>query len=181
MPTIGIVSDTHVPDKVRCLNPRLVSALKNAGVEAILHAGDISGPEVIDELGAIAPVYAVRGNRDWLRLPHLPLELRAEFGGVRVGLAHGHGGWRTYLLSKLQYLVHGYRLKNYLNYLLPTFSNVDVIVFGHSHNPENLRLAGKLIINPGSTCISSHRTFPPSYGLLQIQDQDHYSAEIIPI
>ena len=54
---IGLISDTH-----NLLRPEARQAL--AGVACILHAGDICGQAVLDELGAIAPVTAVRGNND---------------------------------------------------------------------------------------------------------------------
>ena len=59
---VGLISDTH-----GLLRPRVHEAL--AGVELILHAGDVGGDEILDELSLIAPVLAVFGNTD-LRLRH---------------------------------------------------------------------------------------------------------------
>ncbi len=64
---LGVVADTHVPDKAKTLNPQVLAILRQAEVSAILHAGDISSPGVLTALGEIAPVYAVLGNRDWVR------------------------------------------------------------------------------------------------------------------
>ena len=74
--TLGVISDTHVPDRVRQLDPQAFGIFQAAGVQAILHAGDVSGPQLLAQLEQIAPVYAVKGNRDFLWLPHLPAELR---------------------------------------------------------------------------------------------------------
>ena len=66
MITLGVVADTHVPDRARQINPDLLRVLRQAQVQAILHAGDVCSQVVLDQLGQIAPVYAVRGNRDWI-------------------------------------------------------------------------------------------------------------------
>ena len=68
MVTLGVVTDSHVPDRMRALPDALWPAL--AGVDAILHAGDVCVPRVLAALEQVAPVYAVAGNRDiFLRLP----------------------------------------------------------------------------------------------------------------
>ena len=79
---IGLISDTH-----GLLRPEALQAL--AGVEHIIHAGDIGGPEVIERLRGIAPVDAVRGNNDkgaWAA--NLPLCLALEFDGVGIHVIH---------------------------------------------------------------------------------------------
>ena len=90
MVRVGVVADSHIPDRMRALPPTALEAL--AGVDAILHAGDICVQRVLDALAAVAPVYAVRGNRDLLL--RLPLDRELSFEVVKVGLTHGHGGWR---------------------------------------------------------------------------------------
>jgi len=91
MITLGIIADTHVPDRVPQLNPRIFSIFREAGVQAILHAGDACSSDVLSQLGEIAPVHAVRGNRDSTRLAYLPRKLTLEFGGLTIGMMHGHG------------------------------------------------------------------------------------------
>lgn len=84
---IGVISDTHITEGGRrVLPPRLWDDF--AGVELILHAGDLVAPRVITELETIAPVLAVAGNND-APAPNLPLFRRLELGGLIVGLAHG--------------------------------------------------------------------------------------------
>ena len=71
---LGVVADTHIPDRVRSLHPDLLPGLKAANAEVILHAGDICSPVVLAELSQVAPVVAVRGNRDWA----LPVHCRGR-------------------------------------------------------------------------------------------------------
>src|SRR5690606_32960928 len=81
---IGLISDTHGR-----LAPEVVERL--AGVERILHAGDVGGPEILDELAAIAPVDAVWGNTDGFALRAVTREsVELDLGGLRFGMAHGH-------------------------------------------------------------------------------------------
>ena len=61
---LGVISDTHIPDRARRLNERVIPVFREAGVSAILHAGDVSTPRVLKQLEEVAPVYATRGNRD---------------------------------------------------------------------------------------------------------------------
>ena len=80
---IGLISDTH--GLVRADVHRAL-----AGVEMILHAGDVGGSEILDELALIAPVHAVLGNTDSpFELP-LPLALDLTLGGLRIHVSHGH-------------------------------------------------------------------------------------------
>src|SRR5581483_9599903 len=80
---IGLISDTH-----GLVRPDVHTAL--AGVELILHAGDVGGDDVLHELETIAPVHAVQGNTDPPGHPRLPLAVDLEIGGVRVHVSHGH-------------------------------------------------------------------------------------------
>jgi len=60
--TLGLISDTHLPDRLRALPPEVFDALD--GVDLILHAGDVGTLAVLDQLSTIAPVVAVHGNDD---------------------------------------------------------------------------------------------------------------------
>ena len=76
--TIGIVSDTH-----GTLHPRVLDVLRDAGVERILHAGDVGDYSVLSAMAAVAPVVAVRGNVDRSGpVADLPLEVRLDIGGA---------------------------------------------------------------------------------------------------
>ena len=124
--TIGLVSDTH-----NLVRPEIFSALD--GVELILHAGDVGGRSVIDELSAIAPVRAVYGNTDIPGEPGLQAHLALVIDGLSIHVSHGHevGGGPT--AEKL--------LSRY---------TADIIVFGHTHQPLVERSGRRLVINPGA-------------------------------
>ena len=176
---LGVIADTHVPDKAKALHPRVLPILRQSGVSAILHAGDITSPSVLDALGEIAPVYAVLGNRDWVHLRHLPLHQTLTFDSVTLGLTHGHGGLRSYIIGKFHYIAEGYNLERLKPRLLETFPTASVIVFGHTHRPIIRWLNGKLFFNPGSTCLTDKRDIPPSIGMLYIQPGGLVKGEIV--
>ena len=176
--TLGVVADTHVPDRARQLNPILTSTFRAAGVKAILHCGDVCTPEVLETLGKIAPVYAVRGNRDVYRLSNLPRRLTLEFVGVKIGLMHGHGRWYNYLYERVEYIFAGIRPGRYRRRALKTFDEqVKVVVFGHIHKPIQEWIEGRLIFNPGSACCTDNTDLPPSAGLLHLDSEGKIEAE----
>ncbi len=130
MTKIGIISDTHgglCPDVFKHFE----------GVQAILHAGDIGNEDVLIELEAIAPVYAVRGNVDFFEAArNLPRKRIETFEGVRFGMVHGDVFERASIYDQL----------------IPYFAkdNVDAIVFGHTHE-KYIKKEGKIwLINPGA-------------------------------
>ena len=116
---IGIISDTH-----GYIDPRLAAAF--AGVDAIVHAGDIGGMHVLDALRAMAPVHAVYGNNDEKK-DTLGLRLHEDFdlGGVRFHLVHQ------------------------LPHARPE-PGTQVVVFGHSHRTLVEDREGVLYVNPGA-------------------------------
>lgn len=136
---IGLISDTH-----GLLRPEALAAL--AGVEEIIHAGDIGGPEVIDGLCAVAPVHAVRGNNDrgpWSE--KLPPRLLL----TRMGLS-------IHVLHDLNELAEGGREGRF-----------DVVVAGHSHKPGVVERGRILLVNPGSAGPRRFR-LPVTIGYLTI-------------
>ena len=150
---IGVLSDTHLPMRARSLPAILFEAFE--GVEAILHAGDLACEEVLIELGALAPVYAVRGNVDppelWSRLP---LDRVLTFAGLKVGLTHGHGTSGSTPERALRRFAA---------------DTVACVVFGHSHDPLCERRGDVLLFNPGSP--TDRRRQPQhSYGILTIEN-----------
>jgi putative phosphoesterase len=178
---LGVIADTHVPDKAKALHPRVLPILRQSGVSAILHAGDISSNGVLAALGEIAPVYAVLGNRDWVFIRRLPLHRTLSFDGVTLGLTHSHGGLRNYIIGKFQYIAEGYNLEHFKPRLLETFPAADVIVFGHTHRPLIRWVNGKLFFNPGSTCLTDKRNIPSSLGMLYIRPGGQTTGEIVPL
>ncbi len=119
---VGVISDTH-----GLVRPEAVAAL--AGSELIIHAGDVGGPEVLEELGRVAPVVAVRGNNDrgaWAE--DLP-----DFEAVEID------GAFVYVLHDLKELD-----------IAPAAAGFRVVVSGHSHKPLVEERRGVLYLNPGS-------------------------------
>ena len=139
---VGLISDTH-----GILRPTVREAL--AGVELILHAGDVEGDAVLDELELIAPVHAVLGNCDAPGTPRLVPALGLEIGGVRVHVSHGHEvGMPTPERLLARY-------------------DAAVLIYGHTHKPLITRADGRLVVNPGA---AGPRLFNlrPSVGVLTI-------------
>ena len=122
---IGLVSDTH-----GMVRPQLFDAL--AGVELILHAGDVGPDDVLVELETIAPVSAVFGNTDLPGNPRLFDELVLDIGGVSIHVSHGHE-FGSPTPAKL----------------LAVYTQ-QVLVYGHTHRQMITEAAGRLVINPGA-------------------------------
>ena len=177
--TAGVIADTHVPDRFDQVSPDILSFFHQSRVNAILHAGDISSPLVIETLQRIAPVHAVRGNRDWAFGKGLPYSKELNLAGVAVGLTHGHGGLRRYLIEKVKFIRSGYDFENYRSYLLELFPRSKVIVFGHTHRPENRWEDGRLIFNPGAAFPCKENGYHVQAGLLRIYGAGRVEAEII--
>lgn len=118
------------------------------GVDVILHAGDVGEDDILDELEAIAPVYAVRGNTDRFDNPRLPDARELEISGVRVHVSHGHEVGAKPLTLMAAY-------------------DAQVIVYGHTHRELVTREEGRLVINPGA---AGARRFDlmPCVGILTI-------------
>lgn len=178
--TVGVLSDTHIPDRVRALHPAILPLFQAEQVCHILHAGDVSIGAVLEQLRAVAPVTAVRGNRDIVaRIPDMAQIL--TFGNARVALLHGHGGWLPYLWDKWKFLVYGYQRDRYLPLLRRCSQGAQVVVFGHTHFAEQFALDGRLVINPGSASCFGPDGRPPSVALLRIGADGAVQAEIVPL
>jgi putative phosphoesterase len=148
---VGVVSDTH-----GLLRPELLPLLQ--GVDAILHAGDVGNPEILDALRAIAPVTAIRGNVDVAGpCALLPETEVVEFDGLLV------------------YMIHS-RQDLDLN---PEAAGMAVVVSGHSHQPSVQVHRGVLFLNPGS-CGPRRFSLPVTFALLTV-DGGKASAEIVPV
>lgn len=177
--TVGVVADTHVPDRVSDLHPGLLPALQDCGVSHIFHAGDVCIRRVLDALGRVAPVSAVRGNRDWFFNPPLPAMIQTKLAGVPVALMHGHGNFFTYWLVRFNYLQNGYQFKDYQRLLLRFAPDARVIIFGHTHRIENSWVNGTLMFNPGSASFGHRGSSPhPSFGLLRFFADGKVEGEI---
>ena len=177
----AVVGDTHIPDRVDGLHPKLKKILAEINPDKILVTGDISQRSVLEELEEIAPLLAARGNRDWGWNPSLPMGVTVRISGSILVLLHGHGGWGHYFLDKVDHTARGYQLERYRKYLTVKFPEADGYLFGHSHFPENIRLDGKLFFNPGSACLGGRKDIPPSFGTLMIDETGKIVGRIIPL
>lgn len=133
---IGLISDTHIPDRARILPQNVIDAFED--VDLILHAGDLTSPRVIEELERIAPVMAVQGNMDRVNGIDLPKAKKLEAEGLKIGVVHGE----VYPRADTQQLVY-----------LAKELDVDILVSGHSHQPKIEKKDGVLLINPGSPIV----------------------------
>ena len=151
---IGLISDTH-----GMVRPTVHPAL--AGVELILHAGDVGGDQVLDELLLIAPVFAVFGNTDDEKNPRLSDAIERTIGGVRIHVSHGH---------EVGSPTPARLLERYA---------ADVIVYGHTHRQIVVRVDDRLVVNPGAAGARRFK-LEPSVARLTIAD-GRPSVEIIPL
>lgn len=170
MITVGVIADTHVPDRARALPPEALEVFRQAKVAAILHAGDVIHPAVLAALEAIAPTYAVRGNRDWYFLRSLPPRLVLQFEEVKVGMCHGHGSFLRYVGDKWEHFRRGAPpFARFARRALAAFPQVDVVVFGHTHYPVCRWVGLQLLCNPGSPVVPALPNVPRAVGLLHIE------------
>lgn len=150
---IGVISDTHVPSNAAQKIPqKVLEAFRN--VDMIIHAGDILDLAVIDALKNVCPnVKAVCGNMDSEEAKKiLPQKEILKIGKYKIGIMHGYGHPNS-LIELLE--------KEFKS------DKVDVIVFGHSHNPFNEKKYDIIFFNPGSP---TDKVFAPynSYGIIEI-------------
>lgn len=181
MLTLGVIADTHILDRARSLPHEALEVFRRGDVDVILHAGDMCLPKVITQLKKIAPVHAVRGNRDLFGFRYIPWTQQLEFEGVTIGMTHGHGGWWEYVLERLSFFFKGQpKFSHFENKAMRSFPDTDVLVLGHNHAPANRWQDGQLIFNPGSACCPNYNypNLPPSVGLLHI-NKGNVEGEIV--
>ena len=147
---IGVLSDTHLH--------RLTDEFKDlvdhylADTDVVFHVGDFTSARVVEYLSK-RPFYGVCGNMDPLDVKAgLPEKRVVELGVYRFGLVHGWGPSEG-LEERVSEI----------------FSNVDVIVYGHSHKPVNHVRGGVLLFNPGTACGYSANGFH-TVGILECGD-----------
>jgi putative phosphoesterase len=119
---IAVISDTH-----GLLRPEAIQGLQ--GADHILHAGDVGSPDILNALGHVAPVTAIRGNIDeGGPCRHLPPTELVELGGHHIYMLHD--------VNKLD--------------LHPEAAGISAVIAGHSHKPLVEWRRGVLFLNPGS-------------------------------
>lgn len=176
---LAVLSDTHMPDRLDAYHPDLLPLLNGRKIDGILHAGDVSTRGVLEDLARIAPVTAVRGNRDLLFRPALPMLEFVHLAGVKIALMHGQFSVWNYLYDKFFYWKDGYDLARYQNKILAAAKDADVAIFGHTHYPECRMVGSVLLMNPGSVSMGPRRGMNPYVGFLFVFDDRSIGAEII--
>jgi uncharacterized protein len=158
---IGVISDTHIPSRAARVPQAALDTFEEAGVELILHAGDLSTLAVVGQLEAYAPVVAVQGNVEQPDVvAKVPIKRELVVGGCAIGLAHILG-----------------EHKHYTRNARHEFPDARIVVFGHSHIPFIQDVDGLLLLNPGSA--TDHRTQPHcSVAILTVEDAQP-RAEIV--
>ncbi|HEX2267385.1 MAG TPA: YfcE family phosphodiesterase [Actinomycetota bacterium] len=150
---IVVLSDTHIPDFAKTLPSGLLPVLRKA--DLILHAGDVTSREVLEELSTFAPVKVAMGNNDgpdvaaWGARP----EVTVDVDGTRIAMLHDPG-----------------RREGRERRLRRRFPDAHLIVFGHSHIPIDTEVDGVLFLNPGSPTWK-RRQPTHTFGVAEVTDQ----------
>ena len=147
---IGVISDTH-----GYLDPRVLEIF--AGVQHIIHAGDVVEPEILSELRRVASLTAVAGNLDKDELAAgLPREATGEVGGIRFLVAHKPRRLHKRLAAgKIS---------------LPEGSKFDLIVWGHEHVPSASWVDGTLHLNPGTASSPEAEDDGPTVAIVRAEE-----------
>ena len=155
---LGVISDTHGQ-----LRPQVFDVF--AGVDHILHGGDIGPLVLLEELEAIAPVTAVYGNTDGMEIrSRCPKVAAVELDGFRIVVTHGDQlGVPTPELLQAE------------------FPEAEIIVFGHTHRPV-LTLVDEVVtvMNPGGAGPRRFR-LPPSVGILELEPGIPPRGRLVPL
>jgi putative phosphoesterase len=131
-----VLSDTHIKTKEGLSVLREIIEPYLDEVDAIFHAGDSASMMVIDFLNELKPTYAVCGNMDDVQTSvYLPEKSIVDFGGFKIGITHGWGKASGIVERVFEYF-YG--------------SDINAIIFGHSHQPFIGEKSGILMLNPGS-------------------------------
>ncbi|MDB5805328.1 MAG: YfcE family phosphodiesterase [Betaproteobacteria bacterium] len=145
---VGLIADTH-----GLLRPQALKAL--AGSDYIIHAGDIGGPEIIEQLKRIAPVTAVRGNNDQVPwAAHLRDTEKLRVGEAEIYVVHD--------IAELDF---------------DAVAACQAVIAGHSHKPGQGVIDDVLHVNPGSAG-PRRFTLPVSVGRLRVRGKQ-VEAELL--
>ena len=158
-----VLSDTHAPRRWQSCPPAVASWLRQA--DAILHAGDVCTADVLTELAQYAPVQAVLGNNDGTDVARwgAPATLQIELAGLRVAMIHDSG-----------------QAAGRLRRMRRAFPSAELVIFGHSHIPQDASDGGLRIFNPGSP--TDRRRQPHgTLGVLDIADGQLAAARIVAV
>jgi len=149
--TVGLISDTHVPVRAKCIPKTVFKVFEN--VDFIVHAGDLVQLAVIDELEQLAPVLAVHGNMDGPEVSGaLPKLNSLKVSDWKIGVMHDPS--TTFGMGKMREIAKQ--------------NGFNVFVYGHTHN-SSIKWEGRtLYINPGSATNPTSFIARPSVALLKV-------------
>ncbi len=160
---IFVISDTHVPERLRSLPDEIMERIMHGDV--LFHCGDFTSIKLFEILKKHPRFYGVLGNMDEFALRSaVPEKQIVEISGKKVGITHGSGS-----PSGLEQRVYS------------SFEEKpDIILFGHSHNPYHKFLNNTLMFNPGS--FTGGWNSEPTYGELFIEGDkiwgEHHEIDI---
>jgi len=166
---IGVLADTHIPNLLPALPPRILELFN--GIDIILHVGDVCDLAVLQQLEPLAQTFAVSGDQDSAQVKkYLQEKQRLEFSNRSVGLVHGHHVLAHH--NFLQQLRHRFnparQRQDFYTAIAREFNDVDVIVFGHTHEPYIKMHGGTMLFNPGSVARPTSPTSRGTIGILEI-------------
>lgn len=154
---ILVLSDTHIPVTGKKIPHRILKEIKNC--DLCIHAGDFIEYPVFEKISSCVKTVGVCGNMDSQEIRQkLPLKTILKVENVSIGIIHGKG-----VSDKLISFVD----KEFEN----DKDNIDVFIFGHSHNPLIKTIKNKLYFNPGSAMDKIFTAYN-SYGILEITGND---------
>ena len=159
---VVILSDTHL-SSMDGLDERLIESIK--GADVVIHAGDYTEPRFFEELEEISnSFYGVCGNMDSYELKNkLKSELVIELEGVRIGITHPVEGGPPLWTRK--------RARG-------KFEGVDLIIYGHTHFPDESYEDGILCFNPGSAT-GAFPAFRKTYGVLEVKGGEIKKLKVV--
>ena len=173
---IGLISDTHMPQRRSTLPPAVFDIF--AGVDLILHAGDVGELWVLDQLGTIAPVVAVHGNDDTVEAQReLPYRQVIPAAGTRILLWHSH--YPDYEEEMASRRDDAFLPKLARSLLFGQRAEAQVVVFGHWHIPLIYRTDGLLVVNPGALAAGNEFTTMLHYTVALLFIDDAAAADVV--
>ncbi len=155
---IGVISDTHIYDRANSIPKKVFDEFSN--VDLIIHCGDLTDPEVLEILGDLAEVKAVRGNMDYLNLPR---EEILNINDLKIGVIHGDVIYPRGDKLKLK--------------LLGKEMGVDILISGHTHWPFIEDFGDILLLNPGSPTVPRC----PIRSIMKLNTDDKVEAKIVEV
>ncbi len=177
---IAVLGDTHIQGPQRRIPEDYLEKIRQVDPSLIFHTGDIMELHVLEALERVAPVFAVRGNRDFSHRNRLPVMRLFQFGDTEICLLHGHGTIAQYLRLKVRYWQGKLDPEFIADQLPDAAANSRVVIFGHSHVPRVWSEQGKLFLNPGAFSEGNHndRFWFPSFARFRIESPQKIFVEI---